>query len=60
MHHIACRVEDLVKAILEASEKGMRFLGDTRRTNACGRKLIYLNPVSTAGTLIELCSYSNE
>ncbi|MEK5067924.1 VOC family protein [Sporosarcina sp. FSL K6-1508] len=58
VHHIAYRVDDLDKAILEASENGVRFLEDTLRTNARGRRLIYINPASTDGTLIELCSYS--
>ncbi|WHX59882.1 VOC family protein [Peribacillus frigoritolerans] len=59
VHHIAYRVDDLDKAILEASKNGVRFLEDTLRTNPRGRRLIYVNPVSTDGTLIELCSYSN-
>ena len=57
VHHIAYRVDDLDKAILEASKTGVRFLEDTLRTNALGRRLIYINPASTDGTLIELCSY---
>jgi len=60
VHHIAYRVDDLDKAILEASENGVRFLEDTLRTNARGRRLIYINPASTDGTLIELCSYSTK
>ena len=60
VHHIAYRVDDLDKAILEASEKGVRFRKDTLRTNARGRRLIYMNPASTDGTLIELCSYSEK
>lgn len=59
VHHIAYRVDDLDKAILEASKNGVRFLEDTLRTNPRGRRLIYVNPVSTDGTLIELCSYSS-
>lgn len=59
VHHIAYRVDDLDKAILEARKDGVRFLEDTLRTNIRGRRLIYLNPVSTDGTLIELCSYPN-
>ncbi|MBD7986296.1 methylmalonyl-CoA epimerase [Sporosarcina sp. Sa2YVA2] len=57
VHHIAYRVDDLDKAIEDAKEKGVRFLEDTLRTNARGRKLIYMNPASTEGTLVELCSY---
>ena len=60
VHHIAYRVDDLDKAIREASENGIRFLEDTLRTNARGRRLIYINPASTDGTLIELCSYSEK
>lgn len=57
VHHIAYRVDDLDEAIQEARKKGVRFLEDTLRTNTRGRKLIYVNPASTDGTLIELCSY---
>lgn len=59
VHHIAYRVDDLDQAILEARKDGVRFLEDTLRTNTRGRRLIYLNPISTDGTLIELCSYPN-
>ena len=59
VHHIAYRVDDLDQAILDARKDGVRFLEDTLRTNIRGRRLIYLNPVSTDGTLIELCSYPN-
>jgi methylmalonyl-CoA/ethylmalonyl-CoA epimerase len=55
IHHIAYRVDDLDQAILEARKNGVRFLEDTFRTNSRGRKLIYINPLSTDGTLIELC-----
>ena len=58
VHHVAFQVEDLDKAIADAKEKGIRFLEDTLRTNARGRRLIYINPASTEGTLYELCSYS--
>lgn len=57
VHHLAYRVDDLDKAIQEARQNGIRFLEDTLRTNSRGRRLIYINPVSTDGTLIELCEY---
>jgi methylmalonyl-CoA/ethylmalonyl-CoA epimerase len=60
VHHIAYRVGDLDKAIHDASKNGVRFLEDTLRTNARGRRLIYINPVSTDGTLIELCEYPSK
>ena len=57
VHHIAYRVDDLDKAMFEARKNGVRFLEDTLRTNTRGRRLIYINPASTDGTLIELCCY---
>ena len=60
VHHIAYRVDDLDEAILDAKINGVRFLEDTLRTNTRGRRLIYMNPASTDGTLIELCSYANK
>ncbi|PKG23117.1 VOC family protein [Niallia nealsonii] len=57
VHHIAYRVDNLEIAIHEASKNGIRFLENTRRTNLRGRRLIYINPASTDGTLIELCDY---
>lgn len=57
VHHLAYRVDDLDEAILEARKNGVRFLEDTLRTNSRGRRLIYINPISTDGTLIELCEY---
>lgn len=59
VHHIAYRVDDLDEAIVELKNKGLRFLEDTYRTNPLGRRLIYMNPVSSEGTLIELCDYPN-
>jgi len=60
VHHIAYRVDDLDEAILDAKINGVRFLEDTLRMNTRGRRLIYMNPASTDGTLIELCSYANK
>jgi methylmalonyl-CoA/ethylmalonyl-CoA epimerase len=59
VHHLAYRVDDLDKAIQEGRKNGVRFLDDTLRTNTRGRRLIYINPVSTDGTLTELCEYPN-
>ncbi len=59
VHHIAYRVPDLDAAIEEARHDGMRFLDHTYRVNQHGRRLIYMNPASTEGTLTELCDYPN-
>lgn len=60
VHHIAYRVNDLEQAIKESKQNGIRFLEDTYRTNHLGRRLIYLNPISTQGTIIEFCDYPNQ
>ena len=58
VRHLAYRVDDLDKAIQEARQNGIRFLEEkTLRTNSRDRRLIYINPASTDGTLIELCEY---
>ncbi|MGM0904518.1 MAG: VOC family protein [Bacillota bacterium] len=57
VHHIAYRVEDLNKAIKELEQQGIRTLPETLRKNKHGRRLIYLNPADTEGTIIEYCDY---
>jgi len=60
VHHIAYRVPDLNQAIEEGKNEGIRFLEHTYRTNKRGRRLIYLNPACTEGTLIEWCDYPTQ
>ncbi|UOQ44528.1 VOC family protein [Halobacillus salinarum] len=57
VHHVAYHVEDLEEALKELESKGIRTLEDTRRVNKHGRRLIYLNPADTEGTIIEYCDY---
>lgn len=57
VHHIAYRVDDLDAALDELSLKGIRTLEDSLRINKHGRRLIYLNPADTEGTIIEYCDY---
>lgn len=57
VHHIAYRVDDLDVAIAAAKADGVRFYEETLRTNARGRRLIYMHLASTSGTIIELCEY---
>ena len=57
VHHIAYRVENLDNALLELEQQGIRTLPETFRTNKHGRRLIYLNPADTEGTIIEYCDY---
>lgn len=57
VHHIAYRVDDLDTALEELKQKGIRTLEDSLRINKHGRRLIYLNPADTEGTIIEYCDY---
>jgi len=57
VHHIAYRVDDLDAALEELKHQGIRTLEDSLRINKHGRRLIYLNPADTEGTIIEYCDY---
>lgn len=57
VHHLAYKVDNLDDALVELEERGIRVLEDTLRTNKHGRRLIYLNPADTEGTIIEYCDY---
>lgn len=57
VHHIAYRVDNLDAALEELKQKGIRILEDSLRINKHGRRLIYLNPADTEGTIIEYCDY---
>jgi methylmalonyl-CoA/ethylmalonyl-CoA epimerase len=57
VHHIAYRVNDLDAAMKELEQLGIRVLQDSLRINKHGRRLIYLNPADTEGTIVEYCDY---
>jgi methylmalonyl-CoA/ethylmalonyl-CoA epimerase len=57
VHHVAYRVDDLDAALEELEQQGIRTLKDSLRINKHGRRLIYLNPADTEGTIIEYCDY---
>ncbi|MBP1950851.1 VOC family protein [Virgibacillus litoralis] len=60
VHHIAYHVGDLDKALEDLKNRDIRVLEDSLRTNKHGRRLIYLNPADTDGTIIEYCDYPNQ
>ncbi|WP_226585603.1 VOC family protein [Halobacillus litoralis] len=60
VHHIAYDVGNLDQALKELQEQGIRTLEWSRRTNKHGRRLIYLNPADTEGTIIEYCDYPEQ
>ncbi|MFA9557255.1 VOC family protein [Evansella sp. AB-rgal1] len=57
VHHLAYRVDDLDEALQELRKQGIRVMEETLRINKHGRRLIYLNPADTEGTIIEYCDY---
>lgn len=57
VHHIAYHVENLEEAMKELNKQGIRILENSLRLNKHGRRLVYLNPADTEGTLIEYCDY---
>ncbi|MCA0990716.1 VOC family protein [Pseudalkalibacillus hwajinpoensis] len=57
VHHIAYRVENLDEALKELEQQNIRVMEETLRINKHGRRLIYLNPADTEGTIIEYCDY---
>ncbi|MDL4842027.1 methylmalonyl-CoA epimerase [Aquibacillus rhizosphaerae] len=57
VHHIAYRVDNLDDALIDLKQSGIRVLEETLRINKHGRRLIYLNPADTEGTIIEYCDY---
>lgn len=60
VHHIAYHVGDLDKALDDLKNRDIRVLEESLRTNKHGRRLIYLNPADTDGTIIEYCDYPNQ
>lgn len=55
MHHLAFQVDDLVKALAEAKEKGVKLIDEEPRIGAGGVRIAFLHPKATAGVLTELC-----
>ncbi|QSS99486.1 VOC family protein [Pontibacillus sp. ALD_SL1] len=60
VHHVAYQVDDLDEAMKELEAKGIRILEGSLRTNKHGRRLIYVNPADTEGTIVEYCDYPNQ
>jgi methylmalonyl-CoA/ethylmalonyl-CoA epimerase len=59
IHHACYRVKDLAAALAELAEKGVRPLGDgVPVTGASGLPIIFLDPATTGGSLVELKQYS--
>lgn len=55
MHHLAFEVEDILVAMDEMREKGIRLLNEKPKSGADNKWICFLHPKDTAGVLIELC-----
>lgn len=55
IQHIAYRVENVLEAIAEMNEQGIRMIDETPRYGAGGAQIAFCHPKSTNGVLIELC-----
>jgi methylmalonyl-CoA/ethylmalonyl-CoA epimerase len=54
IHHICFEVEDIEKAVLELRSKGVEFVDEKPNLGVEGKKIIFLQPKSAYGVLIEL------
>lgn len=53
IHHICFEVEDVIKAAAESKQMGLELVGEPRM-GAEGKRIVFINPKSTHGVLIEL------
>ena len=54
MHHICFEVEDIVAALAQMKEKGVRLINETPLIGSGGKKIAFVHPESTHGVLVEL------
>jgi methylmalonyl-CoA/ethylmalonyl-CoA epimerase len=54
LHHVCLRVDDIVAALAELKERGVRLIDDAPRSGAHHSLVAFLHPSSTHGVLVEL------
>jgi len=54
LHHVCYRVPDLDAALTRCRAAGYRLVDEVPRRGAGGKRIAFIHPKSTAGTLIEL------
>jgi len=54
IHHIAFDVENIDEAIKELKGKGMTMVSEMPKAGAKGSRVVFLNPETTHGVMIEL------
>lgn len=55
IQHIALRVDNIVEALAELKEQGVRLIDEAPRGGAGGAQIAFLHPKATGGVLLELC-----
>ncbi len=55
VHHLAYEVVDIVQALVELQQKGVRLIDETPRHGAHGSLIAFLHPKATGGILTEIC-----
>lgn len=54
LHHVCMRVPDLLQAVSNLKQSGVRLVSDEIKTGAGGHRYIFVHPASTGGVLLEL------
>ena len=57
IHHICFAVDDLEGTLQRCKDAGIRLIDETPRIGAEGKRIAFLHPSSTGGTLVELSEH---
>ena len=55
IQHVALRVDNIVEALAELKQQGVRLIDENPRGGAGGASIPLLHPKATGGVLLELC-----
>ncbi len=55
IQHVALRVDNIVEALAELKQQGVRLIDESPRGGAGGASIAFLHPKATGGVLLELC-----
>ncbi len=55
LHHVAYRVDDIVAELARLAGAGVRLIDERPRRGAHGNLIAFIHPMSTGGTLVEVC-----
>lgn len=55
IHHLAFGVENILEEIKRLKKEGFQFISEEPKEGADNKLVVFLNPKSTNGVLVELC-----